>query len=70
MMIRRYFKKSSKIMIFSNLSNFDSKLPRLEKIMIFDDFLKSLLIIINNHPRYLEMFLGFKEHVFEINSKF
>jgi len=70
MMIRRDFKKSSKIMIFSNLGNFESKLPRFEKIIIFDDSLKSLPIIINHHSRYLEIFLGFKEHVFEIYSKF
>ena len=70
MMIRRDFKKSSKITFFSDYVIFEPIMTKSEKNMIFHDFLKSLLIIINHHPRYLEMFLGFKEHIFEIFSKF
>ena len=66
MMIRRDFKKSWKITFSSDFVIFEPIMTKSEKNMIFHDFLKSLLIIIKHHPRYLEMFLGFKEHVFDV----
>ena len=59
-----YLVKSSDV--FSDFVIFEQKMTKSEKNMIFHDFVKSFLIIIKHHPRYLEMFLGFKEHVFEV----
>ncbi len=69
MMPRTSFKTSSKMLNFAHfrfVGTHSSK--KFQKMMIFHDFLKVVLIIIGGHPRYVQVSWGLREAIFNQKS--